>query len=365
MKKKILLIIIFVIAIFFIEPQMINRVNAKETLHVMEISNADFLQANREEIRLKMGNNQTEIVPVEGIKLDFTKKELTVGDTMYLNVTISPSNATIKAVTWYSSNPSVVSIDSTGRITALKPGSALIKVKAVDGGKIDICTIVVNPKENSVEKIELNFARKELIEGESFTLKPTIIPSNATNKTIVWNSNHKEIATVDQNGEVTAVKEGMAQITATTVDGNKSATCLVIVKNKSSVITSDEFRVNEAEKLIEKVPTGMTKQEFLEKIRSTEAIKIYKNGRELFNNEKVGTGTIVRIGNDTTYTVVVLGDVNGDGELTVVDLAKCKLHTIWKENLTGYYEKAVDFNGDKVVNIVDLSRLKLKLIGKI
>lgn len=220
-----------------------------------------------------------------------------------------------------------------------------------------------NAKEIPVEKITFDIYRENLLKGETFTLRATITPTNATNKSILWSSNNETVATVDQTGEVTAKGEGTALISAVTSDGWKVAKCEVVVSRIRPQLNG--YTVNETEKIIENFPLGFTKSDFLWISKSNGTIQIKKNGREIQNSEKMGTGTTVTIDNDVTYTMVILGDVNGDGELTIVDLAKCKLHTIWKEKLTGCYEKAVDFNGDKVVNIIDLSRLKLKLIGKI
>ena len=221
----------------------------------------------------------------------------------------------------------------------------------------------VNAKEIPVEKITFDIYRENLLKGETFTLRATITPTNATNKSILWSSNNETVATVDQTGKVTAKGEGTALISAVTSDGWKVAKCEVVVSRIRPQLNG--YTVNETEKIEENFPLGFTKSDFLWISKSNGTIQIKKNGREIQNSEKMGTGTTVTIDNDVTYTMVILGDVNGDGELTIVDLAKCKLHTIWKEKLTGCYEKAVDFNGDKVVNIIDLSRLKLKLIGKI
>ncbi len=81
----------------------------------------------------------------------------------------------------------------------------------------------------SVKSVELDKTTLELKEGESQQLVATITPSNATNKDVTWTSSDETIATVDENGNVTAVKAGEATITVTTANRNRKATCAVTV----------------------------------------------------------------------------------------------------------------------------------------
>lgn len=86
------------------------------------------------------------------------------------------------------------------------------------------------PKPVEVTSITLSATTLNLEVGGTSTLKATVNPSNATNKTVTWTSNNKSVATVDSNGKVTAIGAGTATITATV--GGKSVSCTVTVKNK-------------------------------------------------------------------------------------------------------------------------------------
>ena len=88
-------------------------------------------------------------------------------------------------------------------------------------------------------KVTLNKSSLTLNTGSSSVLKPTVSPNNATNKNVTWKSSNTNVATVDMDGKVTGKSKGTATITATTVDGNKSATCKVTVKD-STVIKLDK-----------------------------------------------------------------------------------------------------------------------------
>ena len=169
------------------------------------------------------------IYPVESVSLDKSSYEMTEGEEFTLTVAINPENATNKNITWKSSNPSVVAV-SNGIVTALKAGSATITVTTEDGGKTATCDVIVNAKIYPVESVSLDTTSVELTEGEEITLTAMINPDNATNKKVTWHSSDNAVASVS-NGKVVALKAGKVTISVTTEDGNKTATCEVIVKS--------------------------------------------------------------------------------------------------------------------------------------
>ena len=91
-------------------------------------------------------------------------------------------------------------------------------------------TITVKAAEVAVEGVSLNKSETTLTEGATETLTATVIPDNATDKTVTWTSSDEDVATVDANGKVTAVAAGTATITVTTEDGDFTATCVVTVE---------------------------------------------------------------------------------------------------------------------------------------
>ena len=84
-----------------------------------------------------------------------------------------------------------------------------------------------------VDAIELSESEKKLNVGKSFTITATVKPDNAWNRTVTWSSSDPSIATVDENGTVTAIAEGEAIITAESADG-VTAECKVTVEKKES-----------------------------------------------------------------------------------------------------------------------------------
>ena len=179
-------------------------------------------------------DNETTTVDVEKVSLNKSATTLTEGESETLTATITPSNATgDKTVKWSSSNEAVATVDSNGKVTAKKAGTAVITATS-SNGKTAGCTVTVKQKEIAITGISLNKSTTSLTEGESETLTATITPSNATgDKTVKWSSSNEAVATVDSNGKVTAKKAGTAVITATSSNG-KSASCTVTVKQKDT-----------------------------------------------------------------------------------------------------------------------------------
>ena len=162
-------------------------------------------------------------VLVSGIVLDKISVELFEGETITLTATVSPDNATDKTVTWSTSDASIATVDNNGVVKAIKVGKVTITAKA--GDKTATCDVTVKPV--LVSGISLDKTSVELLEGETTTLKATVEPSNATDKTVTWSTSDASIATVDNNGIVKAIKVGKVTITAKA--GDKTATCEVTV----------------------------------------------------------------------------------------------------------------------------------------
>ncbi|MBQ6497880.1 MAG: Ig-like domain-containing protein [Bacilli bacterium] len=182
-------------------------------------------------------------VPVESISLNKTNLTLEVGNNETLTATITPSNATNKNITWTSSDSTIASVDSNGKVTAKKAGNVTITA-ITSNNKTATCTVRVSSSEIPVESITLNKATLDLLEGESDTLTVTITPSNATNKNVTWSSSDSTIASVDSEGKVTASEIGNATITVTTSNG-KTATCQVTVISSDIPVT--KIKLNKEE----------------------------------------------------------------------------------------------------------------------
>ena len=166
-------------------------------------------------------------ISVKKVSLSRTSVAISKGKTYQLTSTVSPSNATNKTLTWTSSNTKVATVDATGKITTIKNGTAVITCKSANG-KSASCTVTV--RDISVSGIKLDKTSVLADAGAEFYVKATIMPSNATNKNILWTTSDKSVAKISSKGKVTAVAPGVCQITATTLDGEHTAVCMITVR---------------------------------------------------------------------------------------------------------------------------------------
>ena len=157
---------------------------------------------------------------------------LPVGISKQLAVAFTPANASNKTVSWSSSNPSVATVDNSGNVKAISPGSTIIKATSNDGGYTDTATIEVTSNKNEIDEKTIAFSESSYTVGVNGTisLTPIITPSNATFKSVRFTSSDSSIATVDENGVVKGIKEGTVNITAETYYNHLKATTTVIVK---------------------------------------------------------------------------------------------------------------------------------------
>ena len=170
-------------------------------------------------------------IEVSSISLNKTSAELTVGNTLQLTATVLPSNATDRTVTWTTNNSNVATVNTNGLVTAKAVGNATITARTADGSNLSAsCSVTVKQSSVLATSVSLNKTSTELIEGNTMQLTATVLPSNATNKTVTWSTSNSSVATVSSNGLVTAKAVGNATITAMTTDGsNLSASCSVTV----------------------------------------------------------------------------------------------------------------------------------------
>ena len=179
------------------------------------------------------------IIPVErvavtGISLKSSTLSLVEGSKEILTATVIPENATNKEVVWKSSNTAAATV-SDGIVTAKKTGKAIITATTADGGYTASCTVTVTAKEAevvSVTGITLNQSAVSLEQGKTETLIATVMPENATNQSVAWSSSEASVASV-QNGVVKALQAGTTVITATTADGEYTASCEITVTEKT------------------------------------------------------------------------------------------------------------------------------------
>ena len=150
-----------------------------------------------------------ETIPVTGVSLS-GPKELALGETAQMTGAVCPSMATDKALTWASSDTSVITVDQTGEITAQGVGSAEITATATNEMTKSVTVQVYQP----AESISADVEGLTMVAGESNTLEVTVLPENTTHS-ISWSSSDPSVAVVDEAGVIQALSEGETMLTAT------------------------------------------------------------------------------------------------------------------------------------------------------
>lgn len=173
---------------------------------------------------------KNQVIEVTGIELGESSVEMTVGTSHKLTATVLPENATEKGVVWESKDESIASVDQEGLVSAVKEGSTQIIVSTANGNFSAVCNVIIEKELVAVTSITLDQDVIELMVGSKYQFKATVLPDNATNKTLIWSSDDEQIAMVSSSGVVMALKEGQATIYARSLDKKVSASCDVFVE---------------------------------------------------------------------------------------------------------------------------------------
>ena len=273
--------------------------------------------------------------PVTGIKvspdtLTLTKK----GETAQLTAEVTPSYADNKRVTWQSSDEKVATVDENGKVTAVGNGTATITATSVSGSYTATVSVTVKiPVE--IQKLTIEAEKETLTKiGESTELKVKIEPENADLQKLIWKSDNEKVATTDENGKVTAVGNGTAEITVTTEDGKITASIMITVKvpDEPTINKSTGFRRLRA-RSVKQTKTSVTLQWNI--IKDADGYFIYGN--------RCNTGT-------KSYKYRKLATITG-GDISTWTQKDLKKGTYYK-----YVVKAYRLvNGKKVVTDTSIS----------
>lgn len=321
--------------------------------------------------------NYVEEVPeieVEEIRLSIDNPVIQKNEISKLNVEIYPLDAVEQRVEYSSSNEKVVKIDDYGNVYGVSSGKATITVRAISNGVQASIDVEVYSK---VTGIAVNVENITLQEGEQYQILSNVEPDDANNKIVRYISENTDIATVDENGLITAIKTGNTNINVCAdEDENISQSISVNVIEK---ISEEDLRFSTNIKVDGNEITGIeeenqTVEKLLENIMTSEkyVVKIVdKEGKALEDGELVGTGAKVQIFTNTDtqnmvaeYSIIIYGDVDGNGKINSVDLLKLQRHILEIEELDFLSQKAgnINKNGKKPTS-VDLLLIQRHILG--
>lgn len=255
-------------------------------------------------------NNVDVIYPVSGVTLDESEVDLLVSQTLNLNATVAPVNATCKDIIWSSNNPDYISVDENGKVTALDGGRATITATTRDNALVASCEVNATIP---VKGISLSYNEAEAYVGEEFIMYYTFAPENPTDIGVVWSSSDENVATVTEDGTVKILSEGDTTITVTTNDGGFTNSCVIKAEEyiEATDITIDEtleLIVGESKQLQAHItPTNATLRYVYWSTDDSGVVEITEDG--VVTAIKAGTAII------TAY----LGDDNGlEASCTVI-----------------------------------------------
>lgn len=262
-------------------------------------------------ITVKTSNGFTDTCTVtvtsEVESIQFTESNITldIGKEKQLELIITPADVPNADVTLTVADPTIVSINSNGKIKALKAGKTTITAKT-NNGKTAICTVTVNKA--APEKITVSPTSKTVYVGDTLTLTTQITPAEAADDKLTWSSNRTDIATVDANGKVTAKAAGTVTITVKT-SNNKTATCTVTVKDIEATgvtvtPTTTTLEVGKTQTVTAKVAPDKADQSVTWTSSNTSVATVDAKG--VITAKAVGTATITaKTSNGKTATVAV------------------------------------------------------------
>ncbi|MBQ7839973.1 MAG: Ig-like domain-containing protein [Lachnospiraceae bacterium] len=202
-------------------------------------------------IQIHGANPQTGYVLVDDVSIKRVPKdpvirltpsglELEVGAESVITAQIEDPDQVLSdagTIRFSSEDPTVASVDEEGKVTAIAAGTTDIIVTAANGPLSAVCAVTVSEKQVPLTQLSLKETTLELCAGSRKQLEAEFVPENADVQKLTWSSSDESVASVDENGLVTAWKQGSAVITAAT-DENLTASCSVTVRESTTLTTN-------------------------------------------------------------------------------------------------------------------------------
>lgn len=253
-------------------------------------------------------NVKQKVIEAESISLSDNEANIYVGKTLKIVATILPENTTVKSLVWSSTDDKIVSISEEGIITAHKEGSASITAET-NNGKNAVCKIVSVIEMVEATSISFKLPEVQLFEGKSTKLEVNFLPERTNVRSLKWISSDISVASIDDDGLITAKKCGEVSITAETTNGKK-AICKLVVP----VVAATGIAFELAEPALSPGRTVELKVNFLPEYTTDKSLKWSSS------DESIAT-----ISSEGVITGIKLGETNITAETTNGKKAVCKL----------------------------------------
>lgn len=229
-----------------------------------------------------------------------------------------------------------------------------------------------------IVNVSLDKTSYSLDAGYEFKLTATITPDSKKDIEVIWATENSNVATVSDDGTVTAVGKGQTKIYVATEDLSGYAECIVTVgSNPNTSICLNKLSTLDIDSqgYLRRIPVSKDNTNTVEFVASqfdnaSAALKfIGRNGVVLESTDLVGTGTVIYLISGgkaiDSITVVMTGDINGDGKVNMRDVAYLSRSFVKKENIDEIQSVAADVNGDGKVNNRDAAMMAQFVVDKI
>jgi len=318
------------------------------------------------QVKIEAQPQEPQVVPVQSITVTPASIAAKVGEgPIQLTATVLPANATSKTVTWISENEQVVKVDSSGKVTIIGAGDTAIKAKA--GEKIFTVEVKIEAQSQQPQPQE-----PQVVPVQSITVTPTsitakvgegpiqltatVLPANATSKTVTWTSKNEQVVKVDSSGKVTIIGAGDTTIEAKA--GEKTFTVQVkieaqpqqpqpqqpqnpkvLVESLSLSFAELSLKVGEAKDLpsVTVTPSNATDQ----------AITWISNKPEV---AKVENGKVVGVSSGTVQ--IIASSTNS--KTAMLNVTVTPENQVEEEDFPPYVKELPNFKVGQVVNLDDL-----------
>lgn len=225
--------------------------------------------------------------------------------------------------------------------------------------------------ESEYTTVSLNKSETSMYTGTSISLTFTLDKPTSEDTGVVWTTSDSSIVNVDENGVLTAISKGKATITATVPRTMAKATCNVVVNEdvSTSITISGESKLNrDSLGYIRRIPFNTPVQNVVSEFDNSSLLFYNISGTELGLTSVVGTGTTIVLKNGENVldkeTVVITGDMTGDGLLNNRDVAMVNRYLVNKVTPQECQVVALDLNGDGYINNKDAAMAARYLVGK-
>ena len=286
---------------------------------------------------------------------------LTEGELAALTGTLMLDNLEISDISGLRYATGITELVVTNNYLNLAAGSDdMAVIAALQGAG---CIVTYDPqKPIPVSGVSLDHDTLLMCPGETATLAATVAPADAADKTVVWATDNVDIASVT-DGVVTAVNMGTVDITVTTQDGSYKAVCTVTIQ--ADKIGSTTYLIGSG--LLTDVAKHTSVMTFKANLLNGADTHVYKADGTEITSGTVGTGMSVALSVGGTerdrLIIVVNGDTNGDGAVSISDYTLTRYNILALKALEGAYHTAGDVNGDGNVSISDYTLIRYDILG--